>query len=123
MDCFLDYLLYLCSVNNCAMNKKEIINKIISVAKSVLPNGSTLLLYGSRARGDEKADSDWDLLILVDKNTLVESDYDMLSFPFTLLGWNIGQIISPQLYTRNEWESLSYLPFYKNVEHDKIQLT
>ncbi len=105
------------------MNKKEIINKIISVAKSVLPNGSTLLLYGSRARGDEKADSDWDLLILVDKNTLVESDYDMLSFPFTLLGWNIGQTISPQLYTRNEWESLSYLPFYKNVEHDKIQLT
>lgn len=104
------------------MNKKEIINKIISVAKSVLPNGSTLLLYGSRARGDEKADSDWDLLILVDKNTLVESDYDMLSFPFTLLGWNIGQTISPQLYTRNEWENLSYLPFYKNVEHDKIQL-
>lgn len=104
------------------MNKKEIINKIISVAKSVLPNGSTLLLYGSRARGDEKADSDWDLLILVDKNTLVESDYDMLSFPFTLLGWNIGQTISPQLYTRNEWEGLSYLPSYKNVGHDKIQL-
>lgn len=87
-----------------------------------LPPSSSLILYGSRARGDYKDDSDWDLLILLDKPELSDSDYDNVSFPFTLLGWNIGELISPQMYTKKEWDSISFLPFYKNVERDKIVL-
>ena len=104
------------------MDKSQIIDNIREVAKTTLPKGSSLLLYGSRARGDAGKDSDWDLLILLDKPDLSESDYDNLSFPFTMLGWNIGEIISPQMYTKKDWESISFLPFYKNVEHDKIVL-
>ena len=104
------------------MNKSQVIENIREVAKTTLPKGSSLLLYGSRARGDAGKDSDWDLLILLDKPDLTESDYDNLSFPFTMLGWNIGEIISPQMYTKKDWESISFLPFYKNVEHDKIVL-
>ena len=104
------------------MDKSQIIDNIREVAKTTLPKGSSLLLYGSRARGDAGKDSDWDLLILLDKPDLSESDYDNISFPFTMLGWNIGEIISPQMYTKKDWESISFLPFYKNVEHDKIVL-
>lgn len=32
------------------------------------------------------------------------------------------QMISPQMYTKKEWDSISYLPFHKNVEKDKIVL-
>ncbi|MBQ9356299.1 MAG: nucleotidyltransferase domain-containing protein [Prevotella sp.] len=102
------------------MNRTEIIDCIKQVAKTVLPPRSTLLLYGSQARGDAHKGSDWDLLILLDKPEISDSDYDDVSFPFTLLGWNIGELISPQLYTKREWESISFLPFHKNVEHDKI---
>lgn len=104
------------------MDKSQVIENIRAVAKTTLPKGSTLLLYGSRARGDAGKDSDWDLLILLDKSDLSESDYDNISFPFTMLGWNIGEIISPQMYTKKDWESISFLPFHKNVEHDKIVL-
>lgn len=104
------------------MDKSQVIENIREVAKTTLPKGSSLLLYGSRARGDAGKDSDWDLLILLDKPDLSESDYDNISFPFTMLGWNIGEIISPQMYTKKDWESISFLPFYKNVEHDKIVL-
>lgn len=104
------------------MDKSQIIDNIREVAKTTLPKGSSLLLYGSRARGDAGKDSDWDLLILLDKPGLTESDYDNISFPFTMLGWNIGEIISPQMYTKKDWESISFLPFHKNVEHDKIVL-
>ena len=104
------------------MDKSQIIDNIREVAKTTLPKGSSLLLYGSRARGDASKDSDWDLLILLDKPDLSESDYDNITFPFTMLGWNIGEIISPQMYTKKDWESISFLPFHKNVEHDKIVL-
>ena len=101
------------------MDKSQVIENIREVAKTTLPKGSSLLLYGSRPRGDAGKDSDWDLLILLDKPDLSESDYDNISFPFTMLGWNIGEIISPQMYTKKDWESISFLPFHKNVEHDK----
>ena len=104
------------------MERAQVIESIREVAKKTLPPRSTLLLYGSRARGEEHQGSDWDLLILLDKAELSDNDYDNVSFPFTMLGWNIGELISPQLYTKNEWASISFLPFYKNVEHDKIEL-
>ena len=104
------------------MDRGEVISSIKEVAKSVLPTNSHLLLYGSRARNDAHKGSDWDLLILLDKPQIEESDYDNVSFPFTLLGWNIGELISPQMYTKKEWEEISYLPFHKNVEQDKIVL-
>ena len=104
------------------MNRSQVIDSIRQVASTTLPKGSTLLLYGSRARNDAHEGSDWDLLILLDKPELTDSDYDNISFPFTMLGWNIGELISPQMYTKKEWEAISFLPFHKNVEHDKIIL-
>lgn len=104
------------------MNRSQVIDSIRQVASTTLPKGSTLLLYGSRARNDAHEGSDWDLLILLDKPEITDSDYDNISFPFTMLGWNIGELISPQMYTKKEWEAISFLPFHKNVEHDKIIL-
>jgi predicted nucleotidyltransferase len=104
------------------MEQSAVVNNIKDVARETLPAGSSLLLYGSRARGDARQNSDWDLLILLDKPQIETSDFDDISFPFTLLGWKIGENISPQLYTRKEWDSIAFLPFHQNVEHDKIIL-
>ena len=62
-----------------AMEADNVIESIKQVARTVLPTGSTLYLYGSRARGDFHEDSDWDLLILLDKFYFnVEEDKQVL---------------------------------------------
>ena len=100
------------------MDKTQMIDSIKQVGRQTLPPNSSLLLYGSRARGDAHEGSDWDLLILLDKPKLSFQDYDY-GYPFRELGWDVGEEISPHIYTKKQWSEWSFLPFHKNVEHDK----
>ena len=101
------------------MDKTQMINHIKQTAANVLPKGSTLYLYGSRARGDYHDDSDWDLLILLDKPKLVHEDFNNYSYPFVLMGWNLGADVRPHAYTKDEWFNGPHAMFYYNVEEDK----
>ena len=103
------------------MNNPTVINSIKEIAVKALPANSSLLLYGSRARCDNRVDSDWDLLILLDKPKLSSQDYDY-GYPFRELGWDIGEEISPHIYTKKQWDEWTFLPYHKNVERDKIVL-
>ena len=100
-------------------NGQTVLENIKKLAAEVLPKGSTLYLYGSRARGDSHEDSDWDLLVLLDKTKLENGDFDKYSYPFILMGWDYGQDIRPHAYTKNEWFNGPHAMFYYNVEEDK----
>lgn len=101
------------------MERAQIIDNIKQVAAQVLPKGSTLYLYGSRARGDDHEGSDWDLLLLLDKPRLEHEDFGRYSYPFVKMGWDIGEDIRPQAYTKDEWFNGPHAMFYYNVENDK----
>ena len=103
-------------------NTKELVlAKIKETLLQVAP-GAKVILFGSRARNDARSDSDWDILILVDKNKLDPDDFDRISYPLYELGWKIYEMISPKLYTINDWLKRSFTPFYKNVEKEGIVL-
>lgn len=100
------------------MEQEEVIERIKETAQRILPSGASLWLYGSRARGDARPDSDYDLLILLDKDTLQEKDTDVV-YDMAELGWDLSAEINAHAYPRSKWNSWTYSPFYKKVEHDK----
>ncbi len=102
------------------MEQEQVIQRIKELGQKILPEGASLWLYGSRARGDARPDSDYDLLILLDKDTLSALDYDRYNYPLYDLGLDINVDISPRIFTKKQWISWSYDPFNKNVERDKM---
>ena len=102
-------------------SNEYIIDSIKKVARETLPPKSSLLLFGSRARHEEHANSDWDILIILDKPQLTSEDYDY-AYPVRVLGWDMNEEINPQVYSKKEWEDYSYTPFHQNVEQDKMVL-
>ena len=101
------------------LKRQEILDRFKQIAEQVLPKGSMLYLYGSRARGDNHADSDWDLLVLLDKPDLEFGDFNKYSYPFVLMGWDYGLDVRPLAYTKKEWFNGPHAMFYYNVENDK----
>lgn len=101
------------------MDRMKVIDNIKHVAERVLPKGSMLSLYGSRARDDWHEGSDWDLLLLLDKPSLDHGDFNKYSFPFVEMGWDIGEDIRPHAYTKQEWFNGPHAMFFYNVEKDK----
>ncbi len=60
------------------MNQKDFLNKIKARVLKEDANAS-LILFGSRARGDYRPDSDWDVLVLTSKeaSTQFKNKYTM----------------------------------------------
>jgi UTP:GlnB (protein PII) uridylyltransferase len=103
------------------MSHADILYQIQQLGRQLLPKDAHLLLYGSRARGDYHEGSDWDLLILLNRPQEA-SDFQNIAYPIMELGFDMGEYFSVQTYSQEEWETMSFLPYYKNVEQDKIVL-
>lgn len=99
---------------------RNVLQQIKEVAMRVMPKGSKVILFGSRARGDERSDSDWDLLVLLDKDKIQDSDHDLYTYPFWELGWSIDAMIHPVIYTLEDWAKKNNPIFRYNVERDGI---
>ena len=101
------------------MSQKDFEYNLTQMGKQILPPDGRLWLYGSRSRGDARKDSDWDLLILLNKPQREFSDFDNYSYPFIELGASYGEAVSAHIYTNKEWDAMSFTPFHHNVVQDK----
>lgn len=94
---------------------KNILSRIKEIVRSHDPNAK-IYLYGSRARGTASDDSDWDLLILLNKDKVSPELEKEITFPLYDLEFDTGEVISPAIYSEKEWNSkYRVTPFYKNV--------
>ena len=116
--------LLLCAKSKRDMDKQQqqIMEAISRRAHEVTPPGSAILLFGSRARGDARPDSDWDVLILLDKEKITDDDHDNIAWPIHTLGWDYDEIINPLLFTKKQWKDNRTAPFRINVLEDAIPL-
>jgi uncharacterized protein len=94
---------------------EKILQRIKTVVLQRDPSAK-IYLYGSRVRGTAKADSDWDLLILLNKDSISNEDEQNITFPLFDLEFETGEVISPMVYSAKEWNSkYKITPFYSNV--------
>jgi predicted nucleotidyltransferase len=94
-------------------DEKDFLRRIKFAVLSV-DDKAELILFGSRARGDHKDDSDWDILVLTNneldfavQNNISDKVYD-LELEYT-------QAVSTLFVDRKKWDKLSITGFYENV--------
>ena len=83
---------------------------------------SEVILYGSRARGDETSESDWDILILT--NYPVDRSIEkMFRDKLYDLELETGEVFSVLVFSKHNWTNVQKItPFYENVTEEGILL-
>ena len=99
----------------------QIFEDIRTLKRQLLPN-ERMILFGSQARGDARPDSDWDLLVLLNKEKRnFNEDYDKYGYPFSEIGDKFGTYISVKIYTEKDWNRHPSI-FRYNVENEGIEI-
>ena len=115
-------------IRNFAVEKKEIMRRpeIVKQIKQAIQETeptATAILYGSEARGDARADSDIDVLILLDGDKRNFRREEKISGALYDLELNTRVLISPMIMLRKQWENRPFkTPFYINVVNEGIVL-
>jgi uncharacterized protein len=104
------------------MKNRHLIDQIRLVIRETDANADAWL-FGSRARGDSRADSDWDVLILVENKAITNEIEDKFRGPLYDLELETGEIISTFIYPKKIWNrNLVFSPLYKNIKKEGIRL-
>lgn len=93
-------------------------NILERIKKIVLDNDplAKVYLYGSRVHGTMKADSDWDLLRLLNHDKITTDIERSVTYPLYDLEFETGEVISPMVYSEKDWNSKHRItPFYSTV--------
>ncbi|MEO6837949.1 MAG: nucleotidyltransferase domain-containing protein [Ginsengibacter sp.] len=105
------------------MHDQNHILQLIKASVQITEPGATVVLYGSYARGDNKTNSDIDILILIDKDKITSRDAIRVAYPLYDIEFETGKIISPLILSRKSWETKHRItPFYKNVRKEGVVL-
>ena len=103
-------------------DKTKHISRLIRQYVSELEPSAEVILYGSRARGDESKDSDWDILILTDHDTGIEKERKIRNRLYDL-EIESGESFSVFVYSRNNWQNIQKItPFYRNVTREGLHI-
>lgn len=102
------------------MDKKlEEIPKIVKEVIHQIDEAAEVILFGSRARGDFDADSDWDFLILIDEEVTSEKE-ELIRDALYDIELASGEVITSIIEEKSEWDKYKETLIYKNIEEQGI---
>ena len=102
--------------------KTRKIGRLIKQSVAELDSTAKVVLYGSRARGDDHSDSDWDILILTESPSDIHSERKFRHKLYDL-ELEIGESFSVFVYSNQDWHTKQKAtPFYQNVVREGLQI-
>ncbi len=104
------------------MNREALLEQVKRAVREMEPDAE-IILYGSRAREDSRAQSDWDFLILVD-GPVNDERTDKSRHRLYEIEWESDEVLCCIVRSREEWNSPLWesMPFRQNVELEGIVL-
>jgi predicted nucleotidyltransferase len=99
-----------------------ILNEFLRRISSVRPHIRQVILFGSRARGTHRHDSDYDLLLVVDRKE--EGLLDVLYEAVMDVLLTHGRLVSLKIFAQQEFDRLQALrtPFMTQVVQEGVPL-
>ena len=102
------------------MKQQELANRVKESIRKLDPR-ARVILFGSRARGDANANSDWDFLVITSiqvnekikrqiRSRLIDTELDA------------EEVISTLIYSKDEWPNYQLTPLYKNIAKEGIEI-
>jgi uncharacterized protein len=103
-------------------NEENILKTIKRIVLEREPSAK-IYLYGSRVTKTATNESDWDILILLDKTIITPEIEASVTYPLYDLEFDTGEVISPMVYSEFEWNTrYKITQFYHNVMKEGILL-
>jgi len=105
------------------MNRKtKYISTLIKRNVAEVDPNAEVILYGSRARGEEWRESDWDILVLTGYSVDMNKEREFRNHLYDL-ELETEEPFSVFIFSKKEWESKHRVtPFYHNVLNEGIYL-
>lgn len=94
----------------------EISNKVKETVLSI-DKDAQVILFGSRARGDHRKDSDWDMLILTNRKVDGKFKREIRDQVYKV-ALEYMQPISTIIIENQNWQSMALTTFYQNIAID-----
>lgn len=104
------------------MKRTDVVRQIKEAIRRADPTAEAIL-FGSEARGDARPDSDIDLLVLLDGDTLPLAREETVTLPLYELELKTGVCINPIVMLKKQWRNRPFkTPFYVNVVNEGVLL-
>jgi Nucleotidyltransferase domain. len=103
------------------IQRKQYITQLIRQKVNEIDNTAEVILYGSRARGDNKRDSDWDVMILLKRKDVDKKVEQTFRHHLLDIELEIGVPVSVFVYSKSDWEGkYSITPLFRSIKKEGI---
>lgn len=103
------------------VKKQAGIPELVRAEIQNIEENTQVILFGSRARGDNRQDSDWDFLILMDQEVTAALK-DEIRERLYEIELETGEVISTIIHQKEEWEERTVTPIHQIIEEEGVEV-
>ena len=108
-------------MNPIQIDNQTEISELVRAAVQNIEQNAQVILFGSRARGDNRSDSDWDFLILLDREPTITLK-DEIRERLYEIELETDEVISTIIHQKKEWEERAVMPIHQIIEEEGIEI-